>query len=186
MSIPRAYHRRMDVYTKTEVLIALSSAANDDTVPRAFPVLTPGSPLETSVRCQPTLTALARLDRLIQLYYTLSACAQHQVDLVALNAVKQVVPHHQMVAQHFDPRQDIQYRLPNKRVVTLPLPAGLVCLGSLVIAADAALDLLEQEARDPQIERWRRVYVGLLKRTLNRTLDAAFQQRANRKQGLNN
>lgn len=168
----------MDALQETLVHVALTTAANDAEQPRVFPVLTPGAPLEAPIRCLQASAALARLDRLIQIYRELPEVAQQAVDRVATDSVNQAVVHHQRVARHFDAITDLTYRPALRTISTMPVPPGLLCVAALVIAADAAFDLLEQDAGNPRSVRWLLVYRGLLKRTLNRTLDAALQQRA--------
>lgn len=160
---------------------ALRVCSNDEVFPHRPITLVAGEPLTAHLSIPTLKAAVLRLDQLAGVYLTLDPKHRPVVDQLALKSVEALLPLHRALRTYAD-QQDPLLRSGRQVHVTTrnPIPPALVPLASMILATDAAIDIIDCNlvATEPRARAWNTQYRNLLRRALNRTADALLKQRA--------
>lgn len=143
-------------------------------------VLVAGQPFIAELTVPELATFVRRLDRVSEFYPALQTDLQIQLDHLVITSLRSLVPLHDRICSWVDEQPAHVSNNRSSATVRIacsnPIPLGLVALGSMILAADAAIDILRRQS-SPNVPsgRWVDHYRKHLRKALNRANDLSHK-----------
>jgi len=139
--------------------------------------LVAGQPFTAHLTVGELAPFVRRVDRICGMYTSLATDRQIEIDLSVLASLRALVPLHERICAWVDEQPDHvasnRSSVSTSLVCSHPIPLGIVALGSMILAADAAIDILRRQAAPANVPaaRWVDHYRKHLRKTINRADD---------------